>query len=183
MRRLVRLLALLSLVVASFVGTSAEAQSLRCIPGFGESQPGDRCDDVTLDSRNPLPDGYVSFAMSAGMKVGAAWSGSKADAESKALASCTQHGGQNCKIVRTLFNSCGSIAGSEGEKIAAFNILTGAGWNASGMAMDSCRRSGGRSCHVLVNACYNGYVSPNAYKPPSANAPKYEAPVLRRPRS
>jgi hypothetical protein len=161
------------------VAGAAHAQSIRCQPGFGPAQPDDNCDGVKIDSRNPLPDGYLAIALAKNQSVGAGWSGNKGDAEARSVLACLQHGGDVCVLAETYFNSCASIAVSVPEKITAISVLKGAGWNASELAAAKCQKTGGHSCKVLLNACYNGYVSPRPYRA-SGPGSSPQAPVLRR---
>lgn len=170
----------LLLLALCAVAGNAHAQSVRCIPGFGPPQPGDNCDGVQGDARNPLPDGYIALALSKNGTAGSGYGPDEATASRIAVAGCTRSGGDGCKVAQTYFNSCASMAGSKAEKVVAVSVLKGAGWNASGLALAKCRQSGGSSCQVLTTVCYNGYVSPTAYAGPVPGAPKYEAPVLRR---
>ncbi len=164
--------------------STAASLGIPCSPGSDMSANDANCrNSFEADGRNPMPDAYLSIAMSGSMAVGAAWSHSQQEASNRAVADCNRRSSAPCKVAWSQLNACAAVAGSQAEKVAAIGALKGIGWNASGLAMSNCVRAGGHQCRVLVTACSSGIVSPRVWTPPRANAPAYQPPVLRLPRS
>ncbi len=74
----------------------------------------------------------------------------RAEAESKALNRCSEHG-KDCKVIVWFEHSCGAVATGEVD-----NIFWGLG-NGEGAArknaLDKCVQGGGRNCKVQVSQC------------------------------
>src|SRR5579872_882760 len=90
---------------------------------------------------------YGSDSMAAG------WSydyENKRDADRRAPAACAQHG-DDCKLVVSIFNSCGAVAAGDNKRFAVGQAPKSE--DAQSSAIAACTRQGGSNCEVQAWAC------------------------------
>lgn len=124
----------------------------RCFGGVGD-QPGftslrDMC--VQQCGKNATPYGAIAYGAES-QAVG--WSydyRTKGDAERRALTDCAQNG-DDCKVVVSLFNSCGAVAAGDNKHFAV--VQASKGEQAQANAIAACTKQGGTNCEVQAWSC------------------------------
>ncbi|HXP75651.1 MAG TPA: DUF4189 domain-containing protein [Stellaceae bacterium] len=74
----------------------------------------------------------------------------KRDAERRALTDCAKHG-DDCKLVVSLFNSCGAVAAGDNKRFAVGQAPKSE--DAQSSALAACTRHGGTKCEIQAWSC------------------------------
>ena len=101
-------------------------------------------------NKHERPYGAIAYGVDS-MAIG--WSydyENKRDAERSALANCARHS-DDCKLVLSLFNSCGAVAAGDNKRFAVGQAFKSE--DAQSNAVGACSRLGGTNCKVQAWAC------------------------------
>ncbi len=100
--------------------------------------------------KHEKPYGAIAYGIDS---MAAGWSydyDNKRDADRRALRGCAEHG-DDCKIVLSLFNSCGAVATGDNKRFAVGQAPKSE--DAQSSAIAACTRQGGTNCEVQAWAC------------------------------